>query len=110
MGDRANVVIQEEGGGKVVLYTHWGGECLPSIVASALRRGRNRWADESYLTRIVFSEMIQDSVLDETGFGISTWEAGDAQHPPIVLDIKSQTVIYGSIKMSFADFCNIKEE
>lgn len=72
MGDRRNVLVQGEPGDKplVVLYTHWGGSDLPSTLADALDRGRGRWTDPTYLTRIIFSEMIKDEVLGETGYGI----------------------------------------
>ena len=76
MGDRANVfVVEDEGNNKeegVYLYTHWGGSELPKTVARALDRGRERWGDTPYLTRIIFSEMIKREVEGLTGYGIST--------------------------------------
>jgi len=72
MGDRGTVVMQKQGGSDICFYSHWGASELPQTVASALERGRGRWDDEPYLNRIVFSEMIQDNVMSETGFGIST--------------------------------------
>lgn len=73
MGDRANVVVVQHGGkkgartGGVFLYTHWGGSELGRTLRDALARaggkGRaategNRWDDEPYLVRIIFSEML----------------------------------------------------
>ena len=77
MGDRGQVKIICEGSPDLYLYTHWGAESLPAVVASALDRGRGRWDDEEYLNRIVFSEMIQGYVMEETGFGIGFHEHGD---------------------------------
>lgn len=90
MGDRRNVRIEEESGGQIFLYTHWDGSDLPDIVASALDRGRGRWGDEAYLTRIIFSEMIKGDVEGETGYGISTYQC-DENHPDVVINMANQT-------------------
>ena len=70
MGDRAQVKITSQDNPDLYFYTHWGAEKLPIVVANALNRGRGRWGDYEYLNRIIFSEMIQDEVLSETGYGI----------------------------------------
>jgi len=77
MGDRGQVKITAQGNPDLYLYTHWGAESLPEVVAEALARGRGRWTDDEYLNRIIFSEMIQDSVLSETGYGIGFGEHSD---------------------------------
>ncbi len=91
MGDRRNVRIEEKNGGKIYLYNHWNGTELPGTVANALDRGRDRWTDESYLTRIIFNEMTRGQEEDTTGFGISTYQC-DENHPDVVVDFKKQTV------------------
>lgn len=91
MGDRANVHVVEERGGDIYLYTHWGGTELPATLASALERGRGRWGDESYLTRIIFSEMVKDDLLAETGYGISSYPV-DQEYPDLVVNMGAQTV------------------
>ena len=103
MGDRANVVVQEEDGGKIFLYTHWGGYRLPEVLQSALKRGRNRWNDDAYLTRIIFCEMVKGSEMEETGYGISTYEC-DNEHEHLVVDIKTQQVICGEKNWGFQEF------
>ena len=76
MGDRGQVeLVMSEG--SIFLYTHWGAEGLPWVVAKALDRGRSRWDDDEYLNRIIFSQMIKDEVMEETGYGISLGERGD---------------------------------
>lgn len=91
MGDRANIQIVEEQGGVLFLYTHWSGHELPQTLASALDRGRSRWDDEAYLSRIIFSELIKDDVEGETGYGLSTYR-GDDNHPDLIVDCKTKTV------------------
>lgn len=98
MGDRGNIKV-----GKVYLYTHWYGSNLKEMLVNALKRGRDRWTDEAYLTRIIFCEMIKDEVLEDTGYGIST-EIQDNEHEILEVDCKKLTVN----GIPFEDF--IKEE
>lgn len=106
MGDRGNIHIKEESGKSIYLYTHWNGELLPQILRDALDRGRGRWGDESYLTRIIFSEMIREDVLGETGYGISTYR-GDYNHEDIVVDMKDKTVTDRDGEVhTFEQYCN----
>jgi len=76
---------------KIYLYTHWGGESLEDVLRSALIRGEGRLNDVSYLARIIFSEMIKDEILEDTGFGISPYVTDD-QYPTIEVDLENQTV------------------
>ena len=92
MGDRANVVIPQEGhdGLNVYLYTHWGGSELPAAVQKALAR-RVRWDDQQYLARIIFDAMTEGLVGAETGHGITAcpW---DGQGKLVVVDTAKQEV------------------
>ena len=74
MGDRGNIVVMQSKNPSdaVWLYTHWGGSDLNTILANALLRGKDRLDDPSYLTRIIFCELIGDDIAGTTGFGIST--------------------------------------
>lgn len=92
MGDRANIELVYSDDSRIFLYTHWQGSELPEILRNALIRGRNRWGDDSYLARIIFSEMIKDEVLEETDYGLSPFSAGDAEHDVIVVNLPNQTV------------------
>ena len=116
MGDRANIVMQSKAG-RIYFYTHWNGYDLPSIAQSGLKRGEGRWNDPAYLGRILFSEMIQNDVLDETGYGISL-SICDNSYPLLVIDTDSGQVriedgpgISSSTKcavgktFTFKDFC-----
>lgn len=106
MGDRANICIKEKRGGEIFLYTHHAGVFLPRVLARALKRGEDRWGDESYLTRIIFSDMISPDINGTTGFGISTYLT-DNEHPIIYVDYKQQTVSIGSHTWRFEDYVEL---
>ncbi len=78
MGNRGNIKI-EQSDGALFLYTHWGGSDLCVTLATALDKGRSRWTDESYHTRIIFNELQGDD-RGTTGFGIAVGHAPDNQH------------------------------
>lgn len=92
MGNRGNIIMKYSDGNKIYFYSHNGGdnETLKSIIKSALIRGKDRWSDESYLARIIFSEMIKDYIMETTGFGISSYQIEDGGL--IEVDIKNQKV------------------
>ena len=90
MGDRGNILIKESKGGEIYFYSHWAGSMLAETAKAALIRGRGRWDDEQYLSRIIFSEMIKDELLETTGYGISTYQ-GDG-HVALIVDIAKQQV------------------
>ena len=96
MGDRANIFMKEgttdEGEDYgVYLYTHWGGSELPDVLKAALVRGRDRWNDLQYLSRIIFCEMVKGEEMCATGFGISV-KCGDGNNNIIVVDAGSMEV------------------
>lgn len=93
MGDRGNIVVRQKSGTNtddVWLYTHWGGEVLPTALQDALKR-RVRWDDEMYLPRIIFCRMIDSDVAGETGYAIGC-SIGDNEHDILVVDVEAQTV------------------
>jgi hypothetical protein len=104
MGDRGNVVIRGRYG-DVWLYTHSCGTDLKDIVQKALAR-KQRWDDEAYLARIVFSEMLihADDLSGEYGFGISTHMC-DNEHGIIVLDVPNQKVVRLDENQLFESAC-----
>ena len=90
MGDRGNIIVKDGNDAPVFLYSHWGGSELPATLQAGLAR-RLRWTDGSYLTRILFCEMIDGDVRGETGFGISTHQC-DNEHNYLVVDVGEQRV------------------
>lgn len=96
MGDRGNIIIKADKEcfkHQVVFYTHWSGSDLPHIVRNALIRGRDRWNDSPYLARIIFSELIKDSIEELAGFGIST-EIGDGEDQIVNVFMKERKVTF----------------
>lgn len=87
MGTRAQVKIEDTG---VYLYQHWDGDNLKNIVKTAMKK-KWRWNDEEYLTRIIFSEMIKDHLIEETGYGIGTDEHCDLDYL-IIINCEKQTI------------------
>jgi len=102
MGDRGNIKV-----GSIYFYTHWGGSEIKKILQNALVRGKGRWEDESYLNRIIFCEMIQEDVMGETGYGISTGIC-DNDHPILEVDVENQKIKCGDLVWTFEDY--IKQE
>ena len=86
MGCRGNIeIIQpkvgaESGEASIFFYTHWIGDMVCEVLADGLDKGRSRWNDPDYLTRIIFNELQGDN-RDLTGFGIGISGAGDAEFP-----------------------------
>ena len=95
MGARINFVFKDsEQGPVVVLYSHWGQDSWETDLAAALEHARPRWSDSSYGTRMIISSLIQDSVMDETGFGIYAidqdgYELGEQT---VLIDFTTKTV------------------
>jgi hypothetical protein len=95
MGARINFVFQDsEKGPRVVLYSHWGETEWQRDLAMALQHAKPRWTDSAYGTRMIISYLMQDSILEETGFGIYAidndgYELGDTT---ILVDFITKTV------------------
>lgn len=107
MGDRAQVKFVDNDGKEIWFYSHWGGYHIQTDVKNAIVRGKDRWEDEEYFARIIFSEMIKNNVLENTGFGIGFSKHGDLQHPVVIVDCKKQSVSFNE-GYSWEMFANIK--
>lgn len=95
MGARINYVFKDsEQGPMVVLYSHWGETEWQRDIAMALQHAKPRWQDSSYGTRMIISYLMQDSILEETGFGIYSiandgYELGETT---VLIDFLTKTV------------------
>ena len=95
MGARINYVFKDSDSyPAVVLYSHWGETEWERDLAMALQHSKPRWSDTSYATRMMISYLTQDSVLEETGFGIyavngPNYELGERT---VVVDFTNYTV------------------
>lgn len=87
MSTRAQVFINDTG---VYLYQHSDGYELARTVKEAIARGE-RLDDPEYLTRVIFNEMIKDSIGDSTGYGIGTIQHSDIEYL-ITVDCEKQTM------------------
>jgi hypothetical protein len=109
MGARINFVFKDsepavgEPSSYVVLYSHWGQDSWETDIAEALAHAKPRWEDYSYATRMMISYLIQDSILDETGFGI--YAINDETY-----DLGEQTVIIDFINKTVTDIHSVKFE
>jgi hypothetical protein len=70
MGARVHYVFNDGTKHAVALYAHWGADSWEQDLAQAIRHAEPRKGDYSYWTRMVISHLIQNELLDETGFGI----------------------------------------
>jgi hypothetical protein len=95
MGARINFIFKEsDKDPAVVLYSHWGETEWQRDIAMAVKHAEPRWIDPTYATRMMISYLIQDSVLEETGFGIyavngPNYELGDTT---VVVDFSNNTI------------------
>ena len=94
MGARINFVFKDDLNSAVVLYSHWGETEWRRDLAMALQHSKPRWTDSSYATRMMISYLMQDSILEETGFGIFSisgpnYDLGDTT---VIVDLINQTV------------------
>ena len=110
MGARINFVFKDvEDEAHVVLYSHWGETEWQRDIAMALEHSKPRWRDYSYFTRMMISYLMQDSILDETGFGIYaiTGTNFDLGETTVVIDIAKETIIDSQRNViNWADFIN----
>jgi len=106
MSSSGNVVIHVRWfNTPLYLYSNWDGDELPLVVASALVRGQDRWNDPEYLARIIFCEMVKDSVLDTNGFGISTYpQTSECAEVHVYFDWPAGRVEVDGLSLPFQDF------
>ena len=94
MGARCTFVFKQSEDLAVALYSHWGEDSMHSDLANALQHAVVRKSDTEYYTRMAVSYLLQDSILDETGFGLYACNPNDlgfADHP-ILIDITNNTI------------------
>ena len=110
MGARIHYVFKDvEDEASVVLYSHWGETEWQRDIAMALQHSKPRWSDYAYFNRMMISYLMQDSVLDETGFGIysvtgTDFDLGDTT---VIIDIAKETIIDDNKNVvSWLDFIN----
>lgn len=106
MGDRANILIKSDDE-QICLYSHWDGFNLPSVLQSALVRGKDRADDFQYITRIIFNEMTKGNEMGLTGYGITT-KVYDNERDIITFDADALTITVGDNSFSINDYIKLK--
>ena len=109
MGARINYVFKDEDPHpSVVLYSHWGETEWQRDLAMALQHSKPRWVDIAYGTRMMISYLMQDSVLEETGFGIYAVNGPnyDLGEFTVVVDMTNQTIyeVGSNVQVKWEDF------
>jgi hypothetical protein len=95
MGARCTFVFKQSEDQAVALYSHWGEYSMYQDLAAALQHAQPRKGDESYYTRMAISYLLQDSILDETGYGLYACNPNDLgpMDHPITIDLTNNTII-----------------
>ena len=108
MGARCTFVFKQSEDKAVALYSHWGEDNMYTDLANALAHAAPRLGDESYYIRMAISYLIQDNILDETGFGIYACDPSDQafMDHPITIDLTDNTVGSGEEWHSIDEFIN----
>jgi hypothetical protein len=99
MGARCTFIFKQSEDLAVALYSHWGEDGMYEDLAKALQHAAPRKGDSAYYTRMAISYLLQDSILDETGFGIYACNPNDlgfTDHP-ILIDLTNNTISHDSV-------------
>ena len=93
MGDRANFGVRQ-GNDIVFLYGHTAGYRMMATLANALQEVAfaGRIHDETYGTRILFSQIVGSDWSTTLGWGISVNHLTDNEHKVPVVDFREGTV------------------
>lgn len=110
MGARCNFIFKQSEDHAVALYSHWDEDHMYELLAAALNHARPRlqMGDIAYGTRMAISYIIKDSILDETGYGITAMDPSDQgflDHP-VTIDLTDMTVGSGEDWHNIEDFIN----
>ena len=100
----------------VVLYKHSDGDYLINDVIEAMKKGKSRWNDPAYLSRVIFCRMLCGDLTPltgTTGYGILTDNISDAKIE-IVIDCNRQEVIIKEINRdnetyTFEEFAELEK-
>jgi hypothetical protein len=94
MGARCTFVFKQSKDQAVALYSHWGEYTMYEDLAAALQHAAPRTGDESYYIRMAVSYLLQDSILDETGYGLYACNPNDLgfMDHPVLIDLINKTV------------------
>ncbi len=90
MGVRQDIKMVYGDGKKIYIYSHWfEADELKERIKKVLAR-KERWDDEGYLARMIFSGIIREDIDGETGYGLAPYKMGECK--PVVVNLKDKTV------------------
>jgi hypothetical protein len=99
MGARINFVFKDGTDSSVVLYSHWGQDSWQTDIAATLVHSKPRWFDSVYGTRMMISYLMQDSILEEHGYGIYAVSGTN-------FDLGEQTIVIDFVNKTISDLDN----
>ena len=99
MGARCTFVFKQSEDLAVALYSHWGEDSMYEDLAKALQHAAVRSGDKEYYVRMAISYLMQDAILDETGFGIYACDPNDLgfMDHPILIDLTDNTISHDGV-------------
>lgn len=99
MGARCTFVFKQSEDLGVALYSHWGENDMYKDLAMALQHAAPRKGDNEYYVRMAISYLMQDSILDETGFGIYACNPNHMEwmDHPILIDLTDNTISHDGV-------------
>ena len=99
MGARCTFVFKQQEDLAVALYSHWGEDSMYEDLARALQHAAPRKGDNEYYVRMAISYLMQDSILEETGFGIYACNPNHMEwmDHPILIDLTDNTISHDGV-------------
>jgi hypothetical protein len=99
MGARCTFVFKQSEDLAVALYSHWGEDSMYQDLALALQHAKPRSGDKEYYVRMAISYLMQDAILEETGFGIYACDPNDLgfMDHPILIDLTDSTISHDGV-------------
>ena len=106
MGDRATVNFDYGTEGIIQLSTHWGGHRLPADLQAALASdpARRRYGDDSYLGRILVSQLIGEDWAGELNYGLAPGDTLETEYVPLTVNLPARTVTIGTATFGYAEY------
>jgi hypothetical protein len=100
MGARCTFIFKQSEDLAVALYSPWGEDEMYKDLAMALQHASVRKGDKEYYTRMAVSYLMQDSILDETGFGLYACDPKTHMQycdHPILIDLTNNTISHDGV-------------
>lgn len=104
MGARVIFNIKHSNEMYVCIYSHWGEDTRYQDLARAIDVARPRWDDESYFTRILISQLVNNDWNQELHYGVWPSSSPCLDETNIEIDLTDKTVMDVSGLFTFSEF------